>query len=221
MLSLSCPEPWPLPISSRACLQPSPLLPPLPLAPPRVPYLDDSQFLDKSPAAAASILERRKGQLLHLDRILMHAPPVAQGWNGMFGALRSSLSLDGRLRELVILRVAVLNRAYYEYFQHHPVFLQEGGTDEQARWLGRWQSAPEGVWDERDRAVLQYVDEMTRAVQVSEPTARRVRAGLGGQEQPVVEVTALCAGYNMVSRFLEAIGMGPETEQDLPPMPAT
>jgi len=35
----------------------------------------------------------------------------------------------------------------------------------------------------------------------------------------LVEVTALCGGYNLVSRFLEALHLTPEQTARLPPMP--
>jgi len=192
---------------------------------PRVPYLSDDDFQAQDPEAAAKIMARRQGQLLNLDRVLMHAPAVAQGWNAMFGSLRSGLQLvDGRLRELVILRVAVLNRAYYEYFQHYPVLLAEGGTAAEAEALGDWRGeAARETFGDRDRAVLAYVDEMTRHVQVQQATADALRAvlPLENAESFVVELTALCAGYNMVSRFLEALQLTPETTDPaaLPRMP--
>lgn len=193
---------------------------------PRVSYLSDDDFHAQDPEAAAKIVARRQGQLLKLDRVLMHAPAVAQGWNAMFGSLRSGLRLvDGRLRELVILRVAVLNRAYYEYFQHYPVLLAEGGTAAEAEALGDWRGeAARELFGERDRTVLAYVDEMTRHVQVQQATADALRAVLPMEtaESFVVELTALCAGYNMVSRFLEALQLTPETTDPptLPRMPA-
>jgi alcohol dehydrogenase class IV/alkylhydroperoxidase family enzyme len=192
---------------------------------PRVSYLSDDGFHAQDPEAAAKIVARRQGQLLNLDRVLMHSPAVAQGWNAMFGSLRSGLRLvDGRLRELVILRVAVLNRAYYEYFQHYPVLLAEGGTAAEAEALGDWRGeAAREMFGERDRAVLAYVDEMTRHVQVQQATADALRAVLPVEnaESFAVELTALCAGYNMVSRFLEALQLTPETTDPaiLPRMP--
>jgi alkylhydroperoxidase family enzyme len=181
-----------------------------------VSYLSDGEFLSKDPEAAERIMERRKGRLLNLDRVLMHSPAVAKGWNALFGALRSGLSLPGRLRELVICRIAVLNRAYYEFYQHQPVLLQEGGRPEEALALGRWRDSP--LFDRQDRAVLAYVDEMTTRVQVGDATARAAAEALGSQ-QKLVEVTALCGGYNLVSRFLEALQLTPETHHDLPAMP--
>lgn len=192
---------------------------------PRISYLSDQDFRAKDPEAASKIMARRHGQLLHLDRVLMHAPTVAQGWNAMFGSLRSGLrSIDGRLRELVILRVAVVNQAYYEYFQHYPVFLKEGGSVPEAEALGNWRSeASKHLFGAKDRAVLAYVDEMTGRIQVQDKTVKILfaTASTEAPESFVVELTALCAGYNMVSRFLEALHLTAESENSaaLPRMP--
>lgn len=210
----------PVPAASSSSSS-APLRPPAP----RVSYLSDDDFHAQDPEAAAKIVARRQGQLLNLDRVLMHAPAVAQGWNAMFGSLRSGLRLvDGRLRELVICRVAVLNRAYYEYFQHYPVLLAEGGTAAEAEALGDWRGeAGTELIGDRDRAVLAYVDEMTRSVQVQQATVDALHAALPTEKREafVVELTALCAGYNMVSRFLEALHLTPETTDPatLPRMP--
>jgi hypothetical protein len=54
--------------------------------------------------------------------------------------------------------------------------------------------------------------------QVSDATASAAKEALGSPQR-LVEVTALIGGYNMVSRFLEALKLTPETSTDLPPMP--
>ena len=61
--------------------------------------------------------------------------------------------------------------------------------------------------------------ELTRRVQVPEAVAAAAREALGGSVAALVEVTALCAGYNLVSRFLEALQLTPEQTTRLPPMP--
>jgi alkylhydroperoxidase family enzyme len=50
--------------------------------------------------------------------------------------------------------------------------------------------------------------EMTRQVRVADATFAAVRAVLG--EQATVELVAVIAAYNMVSRFLVALGVEPE-----------
>ncbi|NDG34688.1 MAG: carboxymuconolactone decarboxylase family protein, partial [Betaproteobacteria bacterium] len=79
--------------------------------------------------------KRRGGDLLHLDRMLLHSPPFAQGWNLFLGAVRNDLSLSPKLRELAMCAVAVLNRADYEFVQHAPLYLQAGATQDQVQAL--------------------------------------------------------------------------------------
>jgi hypothetical protein len=43
------------------------------------------------------IRARRGGRLLNLDRMLLHSPPVASGWNALFGKIRGEMLLDGQV----------------------------------------------------------------------------------------------------------------------------
>ena len=156
----------------------------------------------------AAIRTRRGGRLLNLDRMLLHSPPLAAGWNAYLGAVRNQLSLDPLLRELAMCAVASLNGAEYEFIHHAPVFVAAGGTQEQVESLRNPTTATPGVFDARGAAALQLTIEMTRNVRVADATFTAVRAVLG--EQPTVELVAVIAAYNMVSRFLVALGVEPE-----------
>ena len=148
-----------------------------------------------------AIRARRGGQLLNLDRQLLHSAPLARGWNALMGAIRGHTQLDGALRELVILRVAVLNRAPYEFAQHAPVALAEGLSQAQVDAVAGWQASL--LFDARARDVLAYADAMTLQVQVPHALFDALRSHLVDRE--LVELTATVAAYNMVSRFLEAL----------------
>lgn len=149
----------------------------------------------------ASVRQRRGGELLNLDRQLLHSPPLARGWNAYMGAIRAQTLLDGRVREMVILQVALLNRAPYEFAQHAPVALAEGMTQAQIDALAHWRESP--LFDARDQDVLAYAEAMTLQVQVPQRLFDAVRRRFG--ERELVELTATVASYNMVSRFLEAL----------------
>jgi len=159
----------------------------------------------------AAIRQRRGGHLLHLDRMLLHSPPLAQGWNAFLGQVRQHLSLDGRLRELAMCGVAVLNRADYEFVQHAPVYLKEGGTDAelaQLRQLGSAHYDP-GAWPrDIDRLACELIVQMTRQIEVDARMKQALHAQLG--HQALVELVAVVAAYNMVSRFLVALDVHPE-----------
>lgn len=142
-----------------------------------------------------------RGSVLHLYQMLLHSPPVAAGWLGFFNAIRQQCALPGALRELVIMRVAILNGAAYEADQHAPIALREGLSQAQLDALAAWEGSP--LFDARERAVLAYTDAMTREIQVPDAVFAAVRAEF--DERLLVELTATVAAYNMVSRFLEAL----------------
>lgn len=159
--------------------------------------------LTQGPAAelAGRIIAQR-GSVLHLYQMLLHSPPVAEGWLNYLTAIRQKSGLEGALRELVIMRIAHLNRAPYEADQHAPIALREGLRQVQLDALAAAE-LPAGLFDARQTAVLAYADAMTRSVQVPDEVFEAVRGYF--DEAEVVELTATIAAYNMVSRFLEAL----------------
>lgn len=165
----------------------------------RIPYADTA---DAAVAELAEQIRReRGGRVLNLYRMLLHSPPVARGWLNLFTAIRQQASLEGRYRELAIMRIAVLNGADYEFRQHAPFALAAGLTEAQVDEL-RAGREPAGLTD-ADRAVLAYADAMTRQIRVPDDVFRAVQKHFSDRD--LVELTATVGGYNLVSRFLEAI----------------
>jgi len=175
-----------------------------------IPYRPDDATAGPPEVVGAIRARRAGGRLLRLDRMLLHSPALAQGWNGMLGALRTRLTLSPRLRELAIMSIGAINRAEYEWVQHEPEFLAAGGSRAQLEALRDPAAAlvDERHFDEPERATLALTHEMTTAVAVSPPTLRRARAVL--PDHQVVELMGVIAGYNMVSRFVVAAGLEPE-----------
>jgi alkylhydroperoxidase family enzyme len=175
---------------------------------PRVPYQPDD--LAEPRTLVDAIRARRGGKLLHLDRMLLHSPPFAGGWNVFLRAVRNDLTLPPKLRELSICAVAVLNDAKYEYHHHAPEFLRAGGTPAQANALLALDAVGgNGLFDAAELAVLRFTMEMTRNVHVSEKTFAAVKTALPDDRQ-LVELVGVVATYNMVSRFLTALEIEPE-----------
>ena len=165
----------------------------------RIPYADLSHP-EAQPLVERIVAER--GSVLHLYQMLLHSPAVAGGWLNYLTSIRQLSTLPGDLRELVIMRVAVLNGAPYEADQHAPIALKEGVTQAQLDALDGWQDS--ALFDARERAVLAYTDAMTRQVQVPDAVFQAARQAMGS-DKLLVELTATVAAYNMVSRFLEAL----------------
>jgi len=161
-------------------------------------------YADLTTPQAAPLVERivaERGSVLHLYQMLLHSPPLAEGWLAFLTAVRHKLTLPGDLRELVIMRVAILNGAPYEAEQHAPIALAEGLSQEQLDALADWPAAQ--VYTPLQRDILALTDAMTRDIQVPDTLVGALKEQLG--EQCVVELVATVGAYNMVSRFLEAL----------------
>lgn len=154
---------------------------------------------------ADRIRQRRGGRLTALDGMLLHSPPVADGWNSFLGAVRGASTLPADIRELVALRVAELNGAAYEWTAHEPVARAAGMTDSQ---LAALRGGDPASLDDRQRAALAYTDAMTEKIAVEQPLFEALAPHF--DEQQIVELSVTIAAYNMVSRFLVALEVGQE-----------
>jgi alkylhydroperoxidase family enzyme len=172
-----------------------------------IPYKPDDEHIGPKEVVDAIRARRPGGKLLNLDRILLHSPAFAHGWNTLFGTIRGQLSLPPRVRELCIMAVAVLNHADYEWGQHEKEFLAAGGTRNQLEALKDIPTAlkNENLFNDAERTALALTDEMTRSIKVSRMTMRRVRKHFPLEQ--LVELIGTIAGYNMASRFLVATGV--------------
>ncbi|KAF2137551.1 uncharacterized protein K452DRAFT_291604 [Aplosporella prunicola CBS 121167] len=98
----------------------------------RLPY--KTEFKGEAEQAVVERIQQRRGPagLQQLDLTLLHSAPLADGWNAFLGAIRERTSLPPTLREIVICRVAVLNRAWYEWEHHAPLLRAAGEINEEA-----------------------------------------------------------------------------------------
>ena len=151
----------------------------------------------------ASILAQR-GRISDLYRVLLNSGPLASGWEAMLTAVRNKSSVRADLRELMILRVAVVNRAPYEFDAHVPHAQKAGVSD--AKIAAVRETVIGSVFTESEAMVLELADTMTRNIDVPEALMDRLKTKLDARG--VVETVATVAAYNMVSRFLVALQIG-------------
>jgi len=172
----------------------------------RISLIEESEHPELAPLIA-QVKAERGGRFLNLYRVLANSPGVCAGWLHLFTELRNKAKLSGRIREIATMRIAILNGADYEYQAHVPFALQEGLSQTQIDGLHDWR-AKKDLYEARDIAVLAYTDSMTRDIHVPDDVYDAVRPFFDDRE--MVDLTATIGGYNMVSRFLEALQMHPE-----------
>jgi 4-carboxymuconolactone decarboxylase len=147
------------------------------------------------------IRARRGGVLRPLDLMLLHSPPVANGWNELLGAIRGDMSVPADLRELVVLRIAVLNAAPYEWDSHEAAARQAGLEDGHLEAIRA--DSPAAPLSELQRLVVAATDAMTRQVVLPAPLFESLRSHL--DDRQLLELITTIAAYNMVSRLVVAL----------------
>jgi alkylhydroperoxidase family enzyme len=155
----------------------------------------------------AKIKGARGGRLINIYRLMLHSPMLANAWFDLNQAVRYGTEIDGECRELAVIRVAVLNDVEYVQRAHGPAYaLQEGLTPEQVTAIATWQSS--NLFTDKQRALLDYTDAMTRDVDVPDAAFAELRKHFS--ERQTVELTMLIGAYNMLTRFLKALQVDPE-----------
>jgi len=151
---------------------------------------------------AERIRLRRGGSLRPVDEMLLHSEPVADGWNSLLGAVRGETTLSDGIRELVVMRVAALNGAVYEWQAHSEAAAVAGLSSAQTGALRR-ADAGDGGFDDLQRAVLALTDAMTDEIKV--PAELFSRLSLMFDSRQLLELVAMVAAYNMVTRLVVAL----------------
>jgi len=163
-------------------------------------------FLEKEEAAPQmrerfQKMEDNGFRILNLFKVMAHCPEVGINFLRLGNAILFKGTVPPNLRELAILRVGNICQAKYEFTQHTPIALRTGLNQEQIDDLPSWESSEK--FNQQERAVLQYTDEVSRDIRVRDETFAAVRSFLS--EEGIVELTTAVGYYGMVCRILEAL----------------
>lgn len=167
----------------------------------RVPLVTPGSRPELAEIEARILAERGRISLLY--QALLNSAPIAAGWEAMLTAVRNRTGVPPDLREMIILRVAVLNEAVFEFDAHVPHALKAGLTQDKIDALR--DPVPYAIFTDEERLLLELTDRMTRDVEV--PAELMARINARHDPRAVVELVATVAAYNMVSRFLVALNI--------------
>jgi alkylhydroperoxidase family enzyme len=174
----------------------------------RVPLINPAPESELGPLAA-KLSGARRGKLINVYRGLLNSPTLAESWFQHINAVRWGTSLDGRLREIVIIRIGYLANAAYVIKQHVPkLAVADGVSIEECEALRDWQASP--LFDARERAVLAYADAVTRDAAASDETFAAVARHFDAKG--LVDLTVLIATYNMHARVVNALALDLEAD---------
>ena len=163
----------------------------------RIPYPDPAQL---SPDTAAFLA---KLPPLNIFRMLAGGEGLLPAFTRFGNHLLYKTALDPVLREIAIVRVGILSRASYEVYQHDRISSSIGMSDELIAALRV--GADDPVFDDLQRLVVRYTDDVVANVKASDETFDALAAHLSVQE--LQELTITIGFYMTVSRYLETFGV--------------
>ncbi|MCJ7774685.1 MAG: carboxymuconolactone decarboxylase family protein [Desulfobacterales bacterium] len=146
-------------------------------------------------------IESAGDRVLNIFKVVGNSPKIGRDFLRLGTAILVKGSLDPALRELAILRVGNLAQANYEWTQHVPIGLETGLSQQQIDEISNWEKS--GLFNDKERAVLRYTDEIAINIRVSDETFSILKNAFNDQE--IVELTITIGYYGMVSRLLEAL----------------
>ena len=166
----------------------------------RVPYVTK----DTAPPKVADILAKMEAagqQMLNIYGALGHCEDIAAAFIRMGNKIMYQGSLPPSLRELAILLVGHRAQAPYEFTKHTAIGLESGLSQAQIDALGAWRTSP--AYDDQERAVLTYTDEVSSGYRAQDATFKALEGFLSTEQ--IVELTVTIGYYEMVCRILEAL----------------
>lgn len=136
---------------------------------------------------------------VNLYRSLAHTPDLLDAWIDWAWALRVKCTTPRSLRELMILRTAVVMRSEYEWHQHVAMAADAGVPAEKVSAIAAWQTSE--LYDAPERAALTLTDAMLTG-NVPDAVHDEVARHFSASEK--VELVLTAGFYAMVPRVLDA-----------------
>jgi len=151
--------------------------------------------------------DRPKG--LNLLGTFARHPALTTAYHTFNGHVLFATTLGSRERELLVLRVAAVRRAEYEWAQHVVQALGAGLTGDE---IARVADGPEAPgWTPSDRAMLQAVDELIAGARISDTTWAEL--GKSFDEQQLMDLVFTVGAYEVLAMALRTFGV--ELDDDL------
>ena len=163
----------------------------------RIPYVTRTE-LPEDIAEMFNKMEASGAHVLNLWKMSAHSPTTLKHMVRMGNAVLSKMSLDPRLREMAILRVAETLDCEYERRAHTMWARDIGISEEKIQSIKDWEQSK--AFSDMERAALRFTDEITGGGRVSEATFREAAKHLDLQQLAELSITA--GYYGLLARSI-------------------
>jgi uncharacterized peroxidase-related enzyme len=147
-------------------------------------------------------IEKKGGAVPNVLRAMAHSPHLFEGFLALNGALNKT-KLDGKLRELAYIKTSELNGCDYCLHHHRGYGRKAGLSERQVNETADVEGSD--AYDDLQRDVMRYAEEVTRHVDVSDALVDRLRQTLSDRE--IVELAMTVGIANFTNRVTETLKM--------------
>ena len=143
-----------------------------------------------------------------LGTLALH-PELARAYHVFNGHILYATSLSERQRELVVLRVAAVRDAAYEWAQHAVLAGDVGLTEQDLARIAEGPGAP--GWSPLERAMLRAVDELVADAAIGDETWAALSAELDTHQ--LLDLIFTVGAYDLLAMVFRSVGV--ELDDDL------
>jgi AhpD family alkylhydroperoxidase len=146
---------------------------------------------------------------LNLLGTFAHHPELIRAYHTFNGHVLFGSTLEPRERELLVLRVAAVRDAEYEWVQHTVLAGDAGLTPEEIQRIAEGPDA--AGWSPLDAAIVRSADELVRDAEISEATWSVLSAELSTQQ--LMDLVFTVGAYDLLAMVMGSFGV--ELDADL------
>ncbi len=166
-----------------------------------VSYVNNTEAAEKVRSLFEGI-EKKGNAVPNVLRAMAHSPELLDGFLALNSALPKT-RLDGKLRELAYIKTSELNGCAYCLHHHKTTGKKVGLTERQLNETARYETSD--AYDDLQRAVLQYAEQVTRHINAEPALIERLRASL--PDRQIVELAMTVGIANFTNRVTETLKM--------------
>jgi uncharacterized peroxidase-related enzyme len=147
-------------------------------------------------------MEKKLGVVPNVFRAMAHNPEMLEAFLALNATLPRT-ELNGRLRELAYIKTSELNDCDYCLHHHRALGKKAGLNDRQVNETA--QSETSDAYDDLEREVMRYAEEVTRHINVDDALVGRLKNHLDDRE--FVELAMTVGIANFTNRVTETLRM--------------
>jgi len=171
------------------------------LSEPRIAPVPEPEWTDEQRKVLEPFVSQ--GRLYNIFTTLARNPKALRAFLAWGTYTLNHSSLNGREREIVILRTGFLCKSGYEWAQHVRIGKRAGLTDAEIAKIKIGGHAP--GWSTADAALLRAADELHRDHFISDATWKALSGFLSEQQR--MDLVFLVGQYTQVSMILNTFGV--------------